>query len=425
MIQEKDLPAWVRLGVVPAVQILLAFAVASLLIFAIGQDPGKAIGLYFEKVLGTAAGWSTLLFYATTLIFTGLSVAMAFQAGMFNIGSEGQGVLGAIGITIFAVAVLGPMLVAPDYAGTQGMSPTTRDQIIGSNYLGQIVLFIAAGAFGMAWAFIPGFLQAYRGSHLVITTIMFNFIASALLLYLLSQNGPLVAPDSIGDPKSASFHPALWLDNIGGWFQAQIEVLKASGERPDRLMRTLAKSKVNSSLIVALLMAFLFWIFMWRTRWGFAVRAIGANPNASHYAGINVKATMVLAVCLSGMLAGLAATNILLGSSGSAGEHLMRDTGLNGLGFVGIAVALMGRNHPIGVVLSALLFGSLYAWGENLQGVAAQLIKLDIDREFIVAIQGLVILFTGALYYMVLQLVLRVIGLFWKPKPDAAQAAEA
>ena len=164
VIQEKDLPGWVRLGLVPFIQLILAFTVAGLLIWMMGEDPVAATRLYIEKVLGTAKGLSQTLFYATTLTFTGLSVAMAFQAGMFNIGSEGQGMVGGIGIAVVALWILGPML--PD------------DLARSSFWFGQILLFAGAALFGMLWALIPALLQAYRGSHLVITTIMFNFIAA-------------------------------------------------------------------------------------------------------------------------------------------------------------------------------------------------------------------------------------------------------
>ena len=398
VIQEKDLPGWVRLGLVPFIQLILAFTVAGLLIWMMGEDPVAATRLYIEKVLGTAKGLSQTLFYATTLTFTGLSVAMAFQAGMFNIGSEGQGMVGGIGIAVVALWILGPML--PD------------DLARSSFWFGQILLFAGAALFGMLWALIPALLQAYRGSHLVITTIMFNFIAGALLLFLLKQGGWLADPASGGDPKSLRFEESLWLHNLGDYFKGVTAELKSLGERPSKFQNAMKASKVNTSFLVAMGLCIAFWLFIWRTKWGYAIRAIGANPDAAHYAGINVRQTMVIAICLSGALAGMAMTNIILGSP-NASDHVLRDNGLNGLGFIGIAVALMGRNHPIGIVLAALLFGSLYAWGESIQLQGRMFYKLDIDREFITAIQGLVVLFTGALAYMVVRMVLVVANLIW------------
>lgn len=410
VIQEQDLPAWVRLGLVPFIQLVLAFTVAGLLIAAMGEDPIAATRLYIEKVLGTSKGLSQTLFYATTLIFTGLSVALAFQAGMFNIGSEGQGMVGGIGIAIVALWILGP-LIPDDWARS-------------SFWLGQIILFLGAALFGMLWALIPALLQAYRGSHLVITTIMFNFIAGALLLFLLKQGGWLADPAAGGDPKSMRFEESLWLHNLGDYFKAIAADLQSTGERPSKFQNAMKVSKVNSSFLVAIGLCVAFWLFIWRTKWGYAIRAIGANPDAAHYAGINVRRTMVIAVCLSGALAGLAMTNSILGSS-SASDHVLRDTGLNGLGFIGIAVALMGRNHPVGIMLAALLFGSLYAWGEAIQLQGRMFYKLDIDREFITAIQGLVVLFTGALAFMVVQAVLVFANLIWgrKARPATKVAA--
>ena len=183
-----------------------------------GEDPVAATRLYIEKVLGTAKGLSQTLFYATTLTFTGLSVAMAFQAGMFNIGSEGQGMVGGIGIAVVALWILGPML--PD------------DLARSSFWFGQILLFAGAALFGMLWALIPALLQAYRGSHLVITTIMFNFIAGALLLFLLKQGGWFADPSSGGDPKSLRFEESLWLHNLRDYFKGVTAELKSLGERP-------------------------------------------------------------------------------------------------------------------------------------------------------------------------------------------------
>ena len=149
VIQEKDLPGWVRLGLVPFIQLIGLHGCRSL-IWMMGEDPVAATRLYIEKVLGTAKGLSQTLFYATTLTFTGLSVAMAFQAGMFNIGSEGQGMVGGIGIAVVALWILGPML---------------PDDLARSSFWFSNSAFAGAALFGMLWALIPALLQAYRGSH--------------------------------------------------------------------------------------------------------------------------------------------------------------------------------------------------------------------------------------------------------------------
>ena len=281
------------------------------------------------------------------------------------------------------------------------------------------LLFVAAAVGGAAWAAIPGYLQAYRGSHLVITTIMFNAIAFSIILFLLT--GWFQNPDNPGDPKSPLLPEEWWLWKVGDYYQyrlidleAQYQAFKDSGLSVPEIReqhpafwdmraqaRSMKNSAVNVSFLFALLVAVGFWFFVWRTKWGYAIRSIGFNQTAARYGGVNVPRTMLMTVCLSGALAGLASTNIILGN-GSDSEHVLRETGLVGLGFVGIAVALMGRNHPFGIVIAALLFGSLFQWGEVIQ-LKGQFLrpKLNIDKEIVVALQGLVVLFTGALSLMV------------------------
>jgi ABC-type uncharacterized transport system permease subunit len=220
----------------------------------------------------------------------------------------------------------------------------------------------AAALFGAAWAAVPAWLQAWRGSHIVITTIMFNFVAAALMVYLMVN--VLIAPGSM-TPQSRNFEPSAFMPAMGG-------------------------NALNLSLALALLCCLGVWVFLWRTRWGYALRTMGHNPEAAVYAGTDLRRMTMLAMCLSGALAGLVGVNELMGV-----HHRIVLDFPAGYGFAGIAVSLMGRNHPLGIVLAALLFGALQQGGAELSFDIP-----NITREMVVVIQGLVILFCGALVHL-------------------------
>jgi simple sugar transport system permease protein len=232
---------------------------------------------------------------------------------------------------------------------------------------------LAAALFGAAWAAVPAWLQAWRGSHIVITTIMFNFVASALMVYLLVN--VLIAPGSM-TPQSRNFTAAAKIP-------AMHEVLASIGI-------TVAPSALNLSIVLALLCCVGVWIFLWHTSWGYALRTMGHNPDAAIYAGTNLKTMTMLGMCLSGALAGFVGVNELMGVH----QRIVLDFPA-GYGFAGIAVALMGRSHPLGIVLAALLFGALQQGGAELAFDIP-----NITREMVVVIQGLVILFSGALAHL-------------------------
>jgi simple sugar transport system permease protein len=232
---------------------------------------------------------------------------------------------------------------------------------------------VAAAAFGAAWAAIPACLQAYRGSHIVITTIMFNFIAAAVMVYLLVN--VLIAPQSM-TPETREFAPA-----------GQLPFIHALLGRAGIPM---ASSPLNISIFLAIAACVFVWVLLWHTPWGFELRAMGHNAQAAAYAGIKLRRITILAMCLSGALAGFVGVNEIIGV-----HHRIILNFPAGYGFGGIAVALMGRNHPAGVVLASLLFGALYQGGAELAfDIPA------ITREMVVVIQGLVILFSGALANM-------------------------
>jgi simple sugar transport system permease protein len=236
------------------------------------------------------------------------------------------------------------------------------------------LMVLAGAAGGMVWAAIPGYLQARRGSHVVITTIMFNFIASAMLVYVLVHH---VRPAGAMAVESAAFAPSALVPS------AQ-QVLAGLGVQ-------WPSSPLNASFLVALAAACGVYVFLWRTRWGFHLRMAGSNPMAAHYAGTSVARQTLIAMGISGALAGLVGLNELAGVNGKLVLEFV-----GGAGFTGIAVALMGRNHPVGIVLASVLFGALFQGGAE--------VAFDVrgfTRDMVITVQGLVVMFAGAMAYAI------------------------
>ncbi len=344
-----ELPRWADLFLVPALTVITAFVVSGLVVLAIGENPVEAIWLLLKGALGSKAGWGYTLYYATSFIFTGLAVAIAFQAGLFNIGGEGQATLGGLGAVLFCFW----------FEGLPGLL------LVPLGVLG-------AALFGAAWAFVPGYLQAKRGSHVVITTIMFNFIAATLMVYLLvnvmGRPGSM-APETRNIAEHAVVAP----------MHAFLGALGISFPR----------TPLNLSFLLAIVAAIGVWVLVWHTRLGYEIRVVGASPTAAAYAGISPSRITMVAMAISGGLAGMLAVNEIMGL-----QHRLLLEFSAGAGFVGIAVALMGRAHPLGVVLAAFLFGVLYQGGTELS-----FDKPSITKDMIIVIQGFVILFAGALEY--------------------------
>ena len=345
------MPGWADAVLVPLISLLIAFAISGLVILAIGEDPVAAMKLMVTGAVGSSYGWGYTLFYATNFMFTGLAVAVAFHASLFNIGGEGQATLGGLGVALVCLLVPWPHWSVALLAAV-----------------------LAAAAFGAAWAAVPAYLQARRGSHIVITTIMFNYIAAALLVYLLVN---VLKPQGSMDPASARFAEGLGLPKLS-------DMLGLVG------IPFAKRTPANISLLIALASCVGVWVLIWRTRLGYALRAFGKSEPAARYAGISPFRITMVAMLISGGLSGMMAVNSVMGGT----ERLVLNA-VEGAGFIGIAVALMGRSHPLGVCLAALLFGFLY------QGGAELALWTKIPRELIVVIQGLVILFTGALDNMV------------------------
>lgn len=343
-------PIWLTHALLPAVNLVVAFVISGLIIALIGEDPFEALGLLVVGAFGYPGAAGFTLYYATNFIFTGLAVAVAFHCGLFNIGGEGQAYVGGLGVGLVGLALTGwpfPIVL--------------------------VVAIAAAALFGAAWAFIPAYLQAKRGSHIVITTIMFNFIAAALMTYLLVD--VLIKPGQ-HSPESREFAANTWLPFIH-------EILAAVGIE-------IGASPLNLAFVMALVCAVLVWGFVWHTRWGYEIRTVGQNQAAAVYAGISPSRNIILAMAISGGLAGMLGINEILGV-----HHRLLLDFTAGYGFVGIAVALMGRNHPVGILLAALLFGVLYQGGSE---IAFEM--PTVTRDMVVVIQGLVILLSGALEHL-------------------------
>ncbi len=345
------MPAWADAVLVPLISLLLAAILSALVILAIGESPAEALSLMIEGALMRSTGWGYTLYYTTNFIFTGLAVSVAFHARLFNIGGEGQATLGGLGVALVVLYLPWPHWTLA---------------LVGAS--------LGAAAFGALWAVIPAYLQAKRGSHIVITTIMFNFIAAALLNYVLVN---LLKPAGAMDPASPLFPPATHLPTFQDMFAPEGSTLFRG-------------ALANITFFLALIASVAVWLLIWRTRLGYEIRALGHSESAARYAGISPVRIIIVTMLISGGLSGLMAVNTTMGES----ERLVMNA-TEGAGFIGIAVALMGRNHPVGVLLAAILFGFLY------QGGAELALWTGIPRELIVVIQALVILFTGALDNMV------------------------
>ncbi|MFN0084519.1 MAG: ABC transporter permease [Blastocatellia bacterium] len=333
---------------------IFAFSIGGVIVVVIGDNPvevyrlmlSSAFGLYDALGNFTFDNWGYTLFQATPLIFTGLAVALAFKCGLLNIGAEGQLYVGA-----FAAAWVGM---------TFGSLPGA--------VLIPLAIFAAMIA-GAVWGAIPGVLKARFGSHEVINTIMLNFIAVGLVSYLTQRF--YKAP---GDPIMQSTPIA-----------EQAHLVRFSGLLAPLGVSFPQRIPLNICFPLALFAAFLVWAFLWRTKWGYEIRAVGSNPSAAEYGGISVRRQIVLAMALSGALAGLVGVNEVLGY-----RHRYYHDFSPGYGFTGIAVALLGRNHPVGVILAAILFGALIRGG-----LFVDIFTDKVSKDLVLVLQAIIILFVA------------------------------
>jgi len=326
----------------PLVAVAAAFLVGGLVVTAIGENPFRIYAILFRGAFGSIDAIGLVLFNAVPLIFTGLAVAFAFRAGLFNIGGEGQLYAGA-----FVCALAGLTL---------GGLPAVL----------LIPIMVLASALGGAlWASVPGVLKARFGVHEVINTIMMNFIAVGLTSYfvinMLREPGQMT-------PQTSEIAVAGHLPRLAGPLS--------------RIGIPLPQANpLNLSIVIALAAVWLAWYVLYRTNLGYEIRAVGMNSKAAEYAGINVRRTIVAAMLLSGAFAGLVATNEVMGF-----RHRFLDNFSSGLGFMGIAVALLGKNTPVGVLMAALLFGVLNTGALEID------VFTDVPRELIQVVQAVTII---------------------------------
>jgi len=339
--------------VTPIIAILGALFLGSIVILLMGEDPINVYRMMFGFAIGNRDGWGNVLFRATPLIFTGLTVAFAFRCGLFNIGGEGQVYVGAF------------------FAAYVGFSLTNFPAII------LLPLTILAAAIGGAfWASIPGILRAKIGVHEVIVTIMMNWIAASLTFYLA-----LVYKAQPTEEMKAA--------GVQQMIPHTEEIAEAA--RLPRVATVLSSLNIsfpshnplNMSFFIAIAAAFVVYYILWKTSLGYEIRAVGHNPMASEYAGINIAKNIIIAMLISGALAGLVATNEVMGYSFRWRQELFTNMGFNG-----IAVALLGKNHPLGVVLAAILFGILSYGGALVNIFTAG----KIPRELIIVIQAVIVI---------------------------------
>jgi len=342
----------------PLIAVLAAFIVGGIIILIIGDDPLAAYGWLLSSSFGSIKDIGWTLHYATPLIFTGLAVAVAFRCGLLNIGGEGQ-----LYVAAFSTAWVGMKFggtVVNIFGKEENWSWVSLPW-----YLLIPLCIMAAVVAGGIWGAIPGILKARFGSHEVINTIMLNFIAIAMVSYLTQYHYKIP-----GDP-------ILQTANIGT--AAQIPQL-------NQFLPFVPKDvPLNVAFLLAILMCILVYIFLWKTKWGYELRAVGENPSAAEYAGISPKKQIVIAMTLSGALAGMVAVGEVLGT-----RHNYYDGFSAEWGFLGIAVALLGRNHPLGVFVAAIFFGVLLR-GEIF--VDAFTAKVSKDLGWV--LQAIIILFVA------------------------------
>jgi ABC-type uncharacterized transport system permease subunit len=346
--------------IVPALTVVVAFLMGGVVVLATGHNPliayrdifnGAGLNWIFHPttdVANTSAyNLSQTLLQTTTLILTGLAVAFAFRCGMFNIGGQGQ----------YFVGIIVANWIGVDFAG---MNPVPH-----------ILLVIAAGTVaGGAWAAIAGLLKATVGAHEVISTIMLNWIAIYTASWLLGDGGPLQNSADKTVPVSNDIADSAKLPVF--WGQQQLQGL-------------------HIGFFVAIAALVVFYLVLNRTTLGYEVRAVGFNPDAAAYGGINVKKNLVRAMAISGAFAGLAGA---LDMTGYLYHYGQTDIPISNVGFLGIAVALLGRNTAVGTALGALLFGGLL-YGTT-HGLTSTVIQPELAGNLTYIIQGLIVLFVGA-----------------------------
>ena len=317
----------------PLVALLVALICGDLLIMSYGQSPAGVYRLLLEGTWGNAYGFGQVLYKTTTLAFTGLAVSYGIRAGLFNVGAESQLAAGGF------LAGLTGLALSPSIPGIFAVP----------------LCMIAAAFGGGVVGAVPGYLRIRFGAHEVIVTIMLNFIVLALLNWFIANH--LHVPETLHTP----------------------EIHAGAVPRLASVIPAFHGSAANFTIIAALLAATAVWFWLFRMRQGYELRAVGLQPDAAEYGGVSVRGVWFRALTVSGAIAGLGGINYVLGY-----KHYYEDGFAGGSGFLGIAVALVGRNHPVGVILAALFFATLS------QGGLA--IHAFVPKQMVEVLQGVVIL---------------------------------
>jgi simple sugar transport system permease protein len=344
----------------PLIAVIAAFVVGGIIVLLIGDNPLQTYALLVGNSFGSLKDIGYMLFYATPLIFTGLAVAVAFRCGLLNIGAEGQ-----LYVAAFATAWVGIK-----FGGTVV-------DVFGENvdyswvslpaYILIPFCILTAMVAGGVWGAIPGILKAKFGSHEVINTIMLNFIAVALVGYFTQYHfkkpgDAIMQTVPIGEaahiPRISQLIPGM----------------------PDFVPLSVA-------FLIAILMCVLVYIFLWKTKWGYELRAVGENPSAAEYGGISPKKQIIIAMTISGALAGMVAIGEVMGDRYRYYHDFSGE-----VGFLGIAVALLGRNHPFGVFLAAIFFAIL-----RRGGIFVDAFTEHVSKDLVEVLQAVVILFVASL----------------------------
>lgn len=336
---------------IPFLGVLAALLISAVILLFLKTNPLVAYGAMFQGAFGSVNGWSQSLVKATPLLLVGLGVCIAFRASVINVGGEGQIILGALAGTWFALSF--PEL--PRFVMIPGC---------------MIAGFLA----GSLWGLIPGFLKARYKVNEILSTIMMNSIALQLMNYLLS--GPMMDPEGIAH----------------GTFLAQSARLPSNSW----LARLIPRTMLHSGVYIALIFAVLVYVFLWRTTIGYQIRAVGLNPRASRYSGINVPFNQMLSLTIAGGLSGLAGVIEVMGVHRRILEGL---TG--GYGFTGIVAALLGSLHPLGMLPASVLFGGLLVGANTMQRA------VQIPAALINAILGLIVLFVSGSALWIHQIIKR------------------
>ncbi len=336
------LAAWERISpvTIPFFAVFTALVIGAAIIRFAGASPLVAYRALWEGSFGTPSALANTLVKSTPYIIAGLAVALGFKAGLFNIGAEGQ---------LYAGGVLA--VVVGFHPAFAGLPPLVH----------ALVAVLAGALGGMIWGAIPGFLKARTGAHEVINTIMMNFIAIRMTDWLIKSKDPIILLDpAASTPRTPYIAPSAALPKFFG-------------------------TPLHAGLLIALLLVFAVRWFLYRTTLGFELRTVGANPNAARYAGINVSRTIVLAMALSGALAGVAGAGEVLGGQGYLSPDFFA-----GIGFDSIAVALLARSNPVGMIPAGIL------WGALLNGAGLMQIRADLSIDLIKIVQALIIMFVAA-----------------------------